>query len=380
MKILLITTSYPENNEGAAAAGVFVADFARSLLNLGHSPAVIAPGVDSTARIENGIRVFRFSAPRLPLSLLRPLRPRDWPAIVRTLHSGQKTVSMVCENECFDHILALWALPSGDWALHQSRRSNTPYSVWALGSDIWSLKNLPVVRQRLNQVLRSAHHVFADGHQLCMDTEYLSGRSCHFLPSARRLGPLTPKALKTQAPYRFAYLGRWHPNKGIDVLLHSLEQLREDDWRHIEAIRIAGGGPLSPLVQTISSRLQHQGRPVFVEGFLNQKQATDLLLWADYLIIPSRVESIPVVFSDAMQTNCPVIATPVGDFPQIFSDYPPGILCESPNPHAMASAIRHALRRTPHEFMSALQYWAGKFDIESNAEYFSQILTSKFRQ
>ncbi len=46
-----------------------------------------------------------------------------------------------------------------------------------------------------------------------------------------------------RAPYRLAFLGRWHPNKGTDLLLDALHQLRDEDWHRIEAVRIAGGAP-----------------------------------------------------------------------------------------------------------------------------------------
>ena len=47
--ILLITTSYPDENEGAAAAGTFVRDFAQAL-SATQNVTVIAPS--ETARTE----------------------------------------------------------------------------------------------------------------------------------------------------------------------------------------------------------------------------------------------------------------------------------------------------------------------------------------
>jgi hypothetical protein len=42
MKLLIVTTSYPDDSDGAAAAGVFVRDFALALVEQGHQVSVIA--------------------------------------------------------------------------------------------------------------------------------------------------------------------------------------------------------------------------------------------------------------------------------------------------------------------------------------------------
>ena len=44
----------------------------------------------------------------------------------------------------------------------------------------------------------------------------------------------------------------------------------------------------------------------------------------DALIIPSRIESIPVVLSDAAQAGCPIVATEVGDMGRLLERYPAG--------------------------------------------------------
>ncbi|OZB57548.1 MAG: hypothetical protein B7X35_00940, partial [Halothiobacillus sp. 14-56-357] len=72
MKLLIVTTSYPDDSDGAAAAGVFVRDFALALVEQGHQVTVIAPSQTSRTKIEAGVRVQRFAVPKLPLSLLKP--------------------------------------------------------------------------------------------------------------------------------------------------------------------------------------------------------------------------------------------------------------------------------------------------------------------
>lgn len=364
--ILLITTSYPDESEGAAAAGTFVHDFAQALSTL-MKVTVIAPGKIARANWEQQVRVRRFAVSRQPLSLLSPTNPAHWPAIIATLRAGDQTAQQTCMEASVTHILALWALPSGYWAMQAGQRFSIPYSIWALGSDIWTLGKIPIVRGMLRRVLRDAANRYADGLVLKADVERIGGKPCAFLPSCRALADGRVKTLRDHPPYRLAFLGRWHPNKGIDLLLQALELLGTEDWRRIEAIRIHGGGPLKSQVQAQIDPLIQAGHPVAIGGYLDRDGARDLLNWADYVLIPSRIESIPVIFSDAIQIQCPVIAMPVGDLPQLIIKYQCGILAATVNAASFAQALRQALTATPTDFTAGLHVAATAFDVAATA-------------
>lgn len=369
-RILLITTSYPEHREGEAAAGVFVRDFARTLLEMGSSVEVIAPASMEGSQDEGGVTVTRFAVAKLPLSLLNPMHIQDWKAIFATLTQGSRVVSDVCSRRRPDHILALWALPSGAWALHASRIFGIPYSTWALGSDIWTLGNIPGLRQYLAHVLKNADHRFADGFQLAGDVSQICGCPCNFLPSSRNFGPSGLRSINAVPPYRLAFLGRWHPHKGVDMLLGALSHLDNAAWLGIESIRIHGGGPLERQIQDGVAELVAAGRPVKIGGYLDLVGARALFEWADFVAIPSRIESIPVVFSDAMQARRPVIATPVGDLPQLVPALGCGVLAQSANEAGIADAIQQAVSTPSHDYAQRLANCALAFDVSSAAQSF----------
>lgn len=377
MNILIATTSYPDENEGAAAAGVFVRDFALALHGEGVEVSVVAPGLASRQTLEHGLHVHRFAVPRLPLSLLKPYQPQDWLAIRQTMRAGYAALDQVCTERRIDRTLALWALPTGAWAQRVARKHNIPYATWALGSDIWTLGQLPLLRQWLRHVLRGAERRFADGLQLGDDVEHICGLSCAFLPSARRLSDERVMPPQGQPPYRLAFLGRWHANKGIDLLLEVLTLLNDADWQLIEAVRIFGGGPLGTEVHAAVTGLQQAGRAIEVGGYLNQAEATQLLAWADYVLIPSRIESIPVIFSDAMQLGRPVIAMPVGDLPALIERHGCGLRAQATNATAFAKSLRQALHTSPREFAAGIQSARMQFDIQASAQQFLQPLTPR---
>lgn len=378
MHVAIITTSYPDNVPGSEAAGSFVADFAQQLSE-DVRVTVIAAASNSSERREGKVDVTRFAVPRMPLSLLRPLNPADWPAIVRTVRSGTKAVEAVVRDRQPSYLFALWALPSGHWAAAASRQTDVSFGIWALGSDIWSLGRIPLLRGKLRRVLRAADHCFADGLRLADDVERLAGRKCDFLASTRALPTPAQAGIAESGPYKLAFLGRWHLNKGVDTLLAALLQLTDEDWHRISCLRIHGGGPLHDEVQQAAIRLRDLGRPIEVGGYLGKKGAADLIAWADYLLLPSRIESIPVIFSDAVQLQTPIVSTPVGDLPALHEKYDFGVLAADTSAGAFLHAMRAALRENSSIFRAGLIAAAGDFDPVDIARKFVAEIESPVR-
>ncbi|PRH83497.1 glycosyltransferase [Arenimonas caeni] len=315
--ILVITTSYPSSADGSEAAGSFVADFVRELSK--KSPVrVVAPGRSERIEGASGGHVWRFAAGSRPLSLLSPAKPWHWPAIAVALFSLRRQSLAASRDGRVAHVLALWILPSGWAARIVSKRHAVPYSVWALGSDIWALARVPLVGPLLAKVSRSAMWRFADGFQLARDAESFTGAPFDFLPSSRSLKVVRHAPARNRAPFRLLYLGRWHFNKGTDLLLEALKLLNEEDWTLIEEVHIAGGGPLEPVVRAGVEALSRAGRPIRLSGYLNSAEASRALGRADRLLLPSRIESIPVVFSDALCAALPIVSMPVGDIPELI--------------------------------------------------------------
>lgn len=363
--LVLVTTSFPIRGDGSEAAGGFVADLAEALS--AHVPVrVVAPGERNVRETwREGVEVFRFAAPDRPLSTLKPWRLSDLSTIRRVLAAGQAATRDAVQAGPSAHVLALWALPSGHWARQVWRETGVPYSVWTLGSDIWSLGRIPVVRSFLVKVLRDARNCYSDGLALAGETQRIGRRNVDFLPSTRSISRRRSQPLKTEPPYRLLFLGRWHLNKGVDLLLDALAMLDDGDWKRIEVVEISGGGPLEPLVRDRVNALYASGRSVEMNGFLDKQAAEESLVKADYVVIPSRIESIPVIFSDAMKVSCPVLATSVGDLKGLVSRQPAcGLLAPTAQVGDIATVIRAGLRSAPADFAEATRREAARFDLK----------------
>lgn len=366
--VVLVTTSFPVQGDGSEAAGGFVADLAQELA-LNGPVRVVAPGPHQCREIwTDQIVVYRYAAPDRALSTLRLWNPLDAGAVLRTLRNGQRATDAAVHAGPVEKLLALWALPCGYWARRALKYSRTPYSIWALGSDIWSLGRLPLVRGVLKSVLKNAEHVFADGLQLAEQTAGIFGGQVEFLPSSRNIPLKSEKKYRAASPWRLLFIGRWHTNKGPDLLMEALELLDDDDWRHIESVELYGGGPLRLNLESGCRRLRNSSRVVQLFGYLDKNQAAEALFKCDYLMIPSRKESIPVVFSDAMKTKCAVIAMPVGDLPRLVKEPDEcGILAEDVTASGYADAIRRAIRISPARFADGISRKADLFDLKAVA-------------
>ncbi len=370
--IVLVTTSFPIHGDGSEAAGSFVSDLAEELAR--HMPVrVVAPGPESIRETwATDIDVFRYASPPKPLSILKLWKPADLLQTIRVLRAGANATRGAATIGPTAHILALWVLPSGYWARSAARADGVPYSVWALGSDIWSLGRIPGIRSILRNVIRGATNRYADGIQLGDDAARISGKPFAFLPSTRHLEGRRVRPLASAPPYRLLFLGRWHSNKGIDLLLDALALLDVDDWERIASVEICGGGPLEPLVKAGVGALRAAGRPVELRGYLDKAAAEEAILRADYLLIPSRIESIPVVFSDAMKLDCPVVSMPTGDLPALITSKPRcGVVASEISAPAFATALSSALSQAPALFSAGTRARAEQFDLAALRKAYS---------
>ena len=130
----------------------------------------------------------------------------------------------------------------------------------------------------------------------------------HLLAGTLRLNP-NKKAI---------FIGRLHPQKGIDWLLetcpHWLPQL--PGWE----LWLVGGGHAEHLRQyeALRNSLGDLQERIHFSGW--RKDIPELLAEADLLILPSRWEGMPNVVLQGMSCELPILATNVEGIAEIFGD------------------------------------------------------------
>ncbi len=312
MNILLVTNRYPRDSDDPAAP--FVPDFAEALTALGVRVIISTPqyGTPSGGEADHVHRfTFESTTDETPIGSWNLLAPRTWSRVHRFVSAGERAADDLVVRYSIDHILALWALPSGWFARCAARRHQVPYSVWCLGSDINCWARRPVFGQITRHILRKAEWVFADGFALARAARRLANRPCRFLPSCRRLSrSLTAEhGLNGDRPY-FLYAGRLHRDKGIYDLVAAYRQAKLaaagydlvfiGEGPELERLRLVAGDTI------VGANIKILGRiptPLLAEYYRGARAA----------IIPSRSDSLPLVFAEAVQNGCPVVAYDTGD-------------------------------------------------------------------
>ena len=354
MNVQIITSSYPVTpDDPAGTAGLFVREFALELLRQGHSvvinPVTRAKPYDG----DNGLTIepLPWLGGDQELASMNFFNPFNWFIFLHFFIKGTTQAIRSHADHNIDKVLCMWVVPSGIFGFRIGKKLNKKYDVWALGSDIWKIRKIPVIGNWiLRTVIGRADGVWADGLKLADDVKAISGKECKFLPSSRRLP--SPRAdrmtLEPKERIHFLFVGRYHPNKGPDLLIEAVHQLPADYKKQI-TVHMFGAGPMKEYLQKIIRDYQ---LPVVVQfnGLIGAQELSDYLHRVSYLIIPSRIESIPVIFSDALQLDRPVVAMPVGDLKRLIETMHCGIVAEQPDAQALAQAMMRAIETDPKEF------------------------------
>jgi glycosyltransferase involved in cell wall biosynthesis len=344
MRICIITSSYP-SHAGDVVQAPFLVDFIGGLKRRGHQVFVFTQDrVGAKEPFLDGVEVKWFSwlGSKKPLVQLNVLRPLDCLRIISLLYRGREALPPFLRENRIEACLALWVLPGGYFAHHACRVARVPYSVWALGSDIYRYGSNPLLYGVMKRVIDEARGVFADGFDLAKNVEARFRKKCFFLATARRL-PEGRRAVQGKGigPARFLYVGRLERVKGIDILLESFALLKEEgEEAHLT---IVGNGSLGNWAEEF---IEKRGLVpnVTMLGNVPEDDLISLYAASDCVVIPSRMESIPVVFSEALAFDKGMIVTDVGDLGLLGRQYGVAEVVPPENPAAMKEAMKERLR------------------------------------
>ena len=336
MRIAVLTSSYPHGRHLAAAP--WLPPLLDELRRLGHESVVFFPRLSVSAPSSAREIPIEWSADPRPLVSLSPKRPHDLALILRLLRRWETAVAAEHSAAPFDISFALWAVPAGWVARRLWRHSGLPYTIWSLGSDMNTYGTRVMTRGLVRSVLRDASAVFANSNMLVEKIEELAGRHAEFLAASR---PIQPPAQLAALPegLNFVYIGRLELVKGPDVLLDAAARLadRTGGWH----LTIVGDGSMGgQLHELVRAHPTLSGRVTFT-GHLDGERLLSYLYAADCLVIPSRSESMPIVFTEGLQAGKRFITTDVGDLEHFVDHYELGEVVG----HGDADALERAMGR-----------------------------------
>jgi glycosyltransferase involved in cell wall biosynthesis len=200
-------------------------------------------------------------------------------------------------------------------------------------------------------------------------TEVLRRQLAHPLPNCRVVQ--NPLNLPAHMPMPYPPAGRVQlavvasldaDRKGHDVLLQVLSgpAWQSRDWQ----LNFYGKGPDQAYLERLVAYYQLGGRVVF-QGHV----ADSAVIWRTNhaLVIPSRIESGPMVLVEAMLSGRPVVSTNVGLVPDWLEDGVTGFLAEASLPESLAVALERAWQAQPQwPAMGQRAYERARAQIQTN--------------
>ncbi len=177
---------------------------------------------------------------------------------------------------------------------------------------------------------------------LGVDRDYFRPEAPAGAEIRRQLGWAEPRG---QGPPVIGYLGRFVPEKGLHVLMNSLDGLADAGWRAL----FVGGGPMEPELRAWAEAHPRRDAIRIVTGIPHDR-VPPYINAMDLLAAPSQTrgrwkEQLGRMLLEAMACGVPVVASDSGEIPHVVGDA--GRIVPEANVAAWTHALDELLR-DPH--------------------------------
>lgn len=143
------------------------------------------------------------------------------------------------------------------------------------------------------------------------------------------------------------YLGRLHPRKQVERILHGLAILPKEEKARVK-VAIMGAGDTA-YIQFLNDEISRLGLETQVEfiGFVNGRQKYEQLSQLSALFVPSDMENFGMIVPEALLVNTPVMAS-LGTPWQSLNENRCGWWVDA-SPEVIADVIEDVLAKSPSE-------------------------------
>jgi glycosyltransferase involved in cell wall biosynthesis len=131
---------------------------------------------------------------------------------------------------------------------------------------------------------------------------------------------INPRVGGLNTPARLVYIGRLSEEKGVDVLLKSIQIVAQKSNGRLGQVLLIGDGPERGKLERLADELGLQEQIQFL-GHLNHAEMTAWLLQADFCVHASHTEGFCKAWLDAFLHGLPVITTQVGAAAQVVGEH-----------------------------------------------------------
>ncbi|MFQ5902389.1 MAG: glycosyltransferase [Candidatus Binatia bacterium] len=388
--ICFITHCYPSRTGPLACH--FVESLAEALGRSGFRVTVVTPRIfveDPLFEMRGSVRIYRhrfFTANQYLKYYKRIPVFRMLTYFVGALWTG---LTVIRHDHCM-LIHAHWILPSGLVALILARLTGLPYVVTARGSDVsvYPLKSW-VLRRLGRHVLRQAKCIIARSDNLkreMVEMFRIDADQIQVVRSGVNLAmfrPLDKQAARAKLGVSdekdiVLFVGDLSPIKGVQCLIEALPAVVHSK-PDVLCVLVGDGSMRGPLERRIE-QLKLENHVYLVGSQLHER----IPLWmnaADILVVPSLSEGVPNVVVEALACHLPVVATKVGDIPNLVSHMENGLSIDNADPECISSALslllgedRRLYDRVKRGCMTRLPPDSVDFEAEQNIAIYRHLL------
>jgi len=256
----------------------------------------------------------------------------------RFLFSANLAAKLI-EKEC-DHLHVHFAHIPTDIAMYASSLSSIPFSVTAHANDIFERGWL--LKEKVDRsVFFATISEFNKKHliKIGVKANKLEIVRCGVDPTqfSRR-----DKLIKSDI-VKIGVIGRLVEKKGIDILLHALALLKQQQV--LVKLSIAGDGPLQEKLSDFAKSLGLTESDVQFLGAIPHVEVAGFIKSLDMFVLPCRedengdIDGIPVVLMEAMLSGVPVVTSKLSGIPELVIDKETGLLIQQGDVDGLVKAI-----------------------------------------
>ena len=160
------------------------------------------------------------------------------------------------------------------------------------------------------------------------------------IPNGVPTAGVAPKAsYSLHHPARLLFVGRLHPQKGLDVLLKALRRLQDEGTE--VGLTLVGDGPQKTQLENLARALGIRTQVKFAG---ESSHVPDYLREADVFVLPSRAEGVSNSLLEAMAQGLPVVVSDIPGNAEVVDDEKTGIVFRPDDVSSLAAGLQLLLK------------------------------------
>ena len=334
MKILILNSEYPPLGGGAGNA---TANLARALAGNDVSIKVITAQFGQLPRHEKsfGFEIYRIPALRSRLDRSGPFE--QFCFFVSSIFFSIKLFKSWKPNL----IWTFFGIPCGAVGLVLKRLFGIPFIISLRGGDVPGFRPYDfafyhhLLAPLIKHLWKKADAVVANSaglRQLALN--FYSEQEIYTIPNGVDLDFFHPNERDWNAA-NILFLGRVVYQKGLDILIQSLDELRDQEWK----LEIVGDGSYRETLLSLVAQYGLEERVQFIDWQLKDALPS-IYSRATIFVYPSRHEGMPNSVLEAMASGLPIVATAIAGNEELVVPQKNGFLVKPEDVPDLANALR----------------------------------------